>query len=186
MKLETERLLLRPMIQEDYPALAAMLQNPDVMRAYERDFSDADVQDWLDNQIKRRQQQDYLGLMSVILKSTGQMIGQAGLTMQDVEGDKVLEIGYIFNQDFWHHGYAREAAMALKDYAFNALKAPKVYSTIKTTNIPSQNVAKSLGMQIEKEYIKIYHGIVMPHYLFSCQRPDISESSDFDPGIPRK
>lgn len=50
MILETERLFLREMDQEDFQDLAQMLQNPRVMAAYEHDFSDEDVQQWLDRQ----------------------------------------------------------------------------------------------------------------------------------------
>ena len=78
--LQTERLLLREMEQTDLKDLAEILQDPQVMYAYERDFLDADVQEWLDNQ-KRRYARYGFGLWSVIRKTDGQMIGQAGLTM---------------------------------------------------------------------------------------------------------
>ncbi len=51
--LETERLILREMTQADFCDLAEMLKDPRVMYAYERDFSDEDVQQWLDNQLSR-------------------------------------------------------------------------------------------------------------------------------------
>lgn len=53
MILETERLYLREMNQSDFEDLAEILQNPRVMYAYEYDFSDNDVQEWLDRQITR-------------------------------------------------------------------------------------------------------------------------------------
>ena len=51
--LDTERLFLREMKQNDFQDLAEILQNPRVMYAYEHDFSDNDVQEWLDRQIKK-------------------------------------------------------------------------------------------------------------------------------------
>lgn len=51
--LETERLILREMVQGDLPALCAMLQDPEVMYAYEGPFSDAEAQAWLDGQRTR-------------------------------------------------------------------------------------------------------------------------------------
>lgn len=167
-KLKTERLILRPMTMNDRKDLAEILQDPAVMVHYEKDYTDQDVDDWLNNQLKRYQTNG-LGLLAVIEKSSGQMIGQSGLTMQNVEDSEVLEIGYLFKKRYWHHGYATEAAQALKRFAFKQMKAPAVYCTIKTTNYPSQAVARRLGMTIEKEYIKHFNGKEMPHYLFSIK-----------------
>ena len=80
MILETERLYLRKMTQEDYPALCRMLQDPEVMYAYEHAFSDTEAHEWLDKQLARYAEYGF-GLWAVILKETGEMIGQCGLTM---------------------------------------------------------------------------------------------------------
>ena len=87
------------------------------MYAYEGAFSYSEVQEWLDRQIRRYQKWGF-GLWAVILKETGGMIGQCGLTMQPWKEEEVLEIGYLFNRRFWHKGYAVEAARACKQYAF--------------------------------------------------------------------
>ena len=117
MIFETERLTLREMNQDDYGDLAEILQNPNVMYAYEHDFTDTDVQIWLDRQRKRYETYGF-GLWAVILKNTNEMIGQAGLTMQPYKDTEVLEIGYLLKEKFWHYGYAREAAAGCKKYAF--------------------------------------------------------------------
>ena len=98
---ETERLAFREMNQDDFLDLAEMLQNPKVMYAYEHDFSNSDVQQWLDRQIGRYR--DYgFGLWAVISKTSGVMVGQAGLTMQPYRNKDVLEIGYLLKKEFWH------------------------------------------------------------------------------------
>ena len=114
MILETDRLYLRKMTQEDYSALCRMLQDPDVMYAYEHAFSDEEAHQWLHKQLARYEEYGF-GLWAVILKETGEMIGQCGLTMQDWNGREVLEVGYLFCKDFWHKGYAIEAAAACKN-----------------------------------------------------------------------
>lgn len=168
MVLETERLYMREMKQSDYAALCNMLQDKEVMYAYEHAFDDDEVQEWLDRQIKRYN--DYgFGLWAVILKETNEMIGQCGLTMQDYHSKQVLEVGYIFQKTFWHNGYASEAAIACKEYAFETLNADEVFSIIRDTNIASQNVAKRNGMIIVDKFVKHYYGIDMPHLVFSIR-----------------
>ena len=172
MILETERLLLREMTRDDFPLLCRHLQDAEVMYAYEHAYSDAEVWEGIETQF-RRYQNDGFGVMSVILKENDELIGQCGLSMQPCENEEVLEIGYIFQKNYWHKGYATEAAIACRDYAFNELKADEVFSLIRDNNIASQNVAKRNGMSIRRKYIKHYRGIDMLHYVFSVRRDDV-------------
>ena len=169
MILETERLYLREMNQSDFEDLAEILQNPRVMYAYEHDFSDNDVQEWLDRQITRYKKYGF-GLWAVILKNTDEMIGQAGLTMQFYKGTEVLENGYLLKERFWHHGYASEVANGCKKYAFEQLNRDKVYSTIKSDNYASMKVAKSMGMKKEDEFVTQYYNGDMLHFLYSIYK----------------
>ena len=165
MVLETERLYFREMNQSDFNSLCKTLQDEDTMYAYEGAFSDKEVQEWLDRQISRYQKWNF-GLWAVILKETDEMIGQCGLTMQPWKETEVLEVGYLFNRLYWHKGYATEAAIACKNYAFKILKADEVCSIIRDTNIASQNVAVRNGMTMTDLWTKHYRGIDMPHYRY--------------------
>lgn len=172
MILQTERLYLREMKQTDYPALCKILQDKEVMYAYEHAFEDEEVQEWLDKQFMRYEKFGF-GLWAVILKETDEMIGQCGLTMQDFNDRQVLEIGYLFQKAFWHKGYAIEAAMACKQYAFEILSADEVFSIIRNTNIASQNVAKRNGMTLYGNFVKHYYNKELPHLVFSVKREDV-------------
>ena len=99
------------------------------MYAYEGAFSKKEVQEWLDKQL-RRYQNDGFGLWGMIEKGSGELIGQCGLTYQEFNGQQVPEIGYLLRAEYWHKGYATEAAIACKEYAFNILNFDKVYSII--------------------------------------------------------
>ena len=169
MILETARLNLREIQQTDYSDLAEILQDDETMLAYEGAFTNEEVQQWLDRQ-RERYTDDGFGLWAVILKETNKMIGQCGLSMQDANGKQVLEIGYLLNRAYWHKGYASEAAIACKEYAFTKLNADEVFSIIRDTNTASQNVALRNGMVIVEHFVKHYHGVDMPHYLFSVKR----------------
>lgn len=169
MILETERLYLREMSQSDFDPLCKILQDEETMAAYEGAFSDSEAQEWLDRQIFRYQQWGF-GLWAVILKQTNEMIGQCGLTMQPWKDKEVLEIGYLFERSYWHKGYAIEAAMACKKYAFEILEADEVCSIIRDTNIASQNVAVRNGMTIVDTWTKHYRGVDMPHLRYVAYR----------------
>lgn len=167
--LQTPRLYLREMTQSDYNSLSKMLKDPDVMYAYEGAFTDIEIQAWLDNQQKRYEEQGY-GLWAVILKETGEMIGQCGLTNQNVNDKEVIEVGYLFQKAYWHNGYATEAAMGCKEYAFARLKAKSVYSIVRDTNVASQQVAIRNGMTKTGAFMKTYKGIDMPHLVYQENR----------------
>lgn len=167
--LETERLYLREIKQSDLNSSCKILQDEETMYAYNGAFSDDETQQWLDKQIARYKKYGF-GLWAVILKETDEMIGQCGLSMQLWNGEEVLEIGYLFQKDYWHKGYAIEAAKACKDYAFQKLKANEVCSIIRDTNKPSQNVALRNGMTIKDTCTKHYRGIDMTHYLYSISQ----------------
>lgn len=169
MILETERLILRELRQSDYASLCRILQDEQTMYAYEGAFTDAEVQEWLDRQLARYRTWSF-GLWAVILKETGGMIGQCGLTMQPWKDREVLEIGYLFERAFWHRGYATEAARACKAYAFDVLKAEEVCSIIRDTNTASQRVALRNGMTAEDTWTKHYRGVDMPHIRYAVRR----------------
>lgn len=135
------------------------------MYAYEHAFSDDEAHAWLDRQFQRYKE-DGFGLWAVILKRTGEFLGQAGLTWQECEGEKLLEIGYLFKKKYWHNGYATESAVACRQYAFEILDKDRVYSMIRDINIASQNVARRNGMEIVKTFIKHYYNMDMLHFLF--------------------
>ncbi len=169
MILETKRLYLREMNQSDFPALCKILQDKEVMYAYEHPFDDTEAHQWLDKQIQHCRDNGF-GLWAVILKDIGEMIGQCGLTFQEYKNRQVLEIGYLFQKSYWHCGYAIEAAAACKEYAFDTLNAEEVFSIIRDTNTPSQNVARRNGMTVVGGLTKHYYGMDMPHLVFSVKR----------------
>lgn len=171
MILQTERLYLREMTQADFPLLCKHLQDPEVMYAWEHAFSDAEVQEGIDKQLWRYETYGF-GVWAVILKESGALIGQCGLSMQSYEDKEVLEIGYIFQKEHWHKGYAIEAAAACKKYAFEVLQAEEAFSLIRDTNIASQNVAIRNGMTVKERYVKHYYGLDMPHLVFSVKRKE--------------
>lgn len=164
--LETERTYLREMTQDDYEDICEILQDAETMYAYEHACTDVEVQNWLNKQLERYKQFGF-GLWAVIDKKTEYFIGQVGLTIQNADGKEELEIGYLIKRKYWHKGYAAEAAIACKEYAFNCLNKDRVVSIIRDNNYASQHVAERVGMKIESQFTKHYYNIDMPHYVYS-------------------
>ena len=166
---ETEQLYQRKPETGDFTDLCEILQNKNVMYAYEHAFSDEEVHIWLNRQ-RQRYHDDGFGLWAVILKSSGKLIGQAGITLQKWGERQVHEIGYLFNRDYWHKGYATEAALACKKYAFQTLGLTEIYSIIRDSNTASQNVAIRNGMKKVGKLVKFYYGFRMPHIVYCVKK----------------
>ena len=151
MILETERLFLREMTMSDFDALYAVLSDSSIMQHYPYSFDEERVRSWIERNMKRYTD-DGFGLWAVCLKDTGEMIGDCGLTLQNIDGQMLPEIGYHIRKDQQRKGYAKEAAAAVRDWAFGNTEYPALYSYCKYTNVGSFKTAESIGMHFEKEY----------------------------------
>jgi ribosomal-protein-alanine N-acetyltransferase len=163
--LTTPRLALREMTRDDLPFLAAMLGHPEVMRFYPDRIRQAGAEPWLDRQLSRYERDGH-GLWLVVDRVSGEPLGQAGLVRQDVEGASLPEIGYLIHRPFWRRGYASEAAVGIRDQAFGERGLEAVFSLIRPENLPSQGVARKLGMKPRREVD--FHGL--RHLLFGVTR----------------
>lgn len=177
MRIETKRLILREMTENDLPALRKILQDEEVMYAYEHAFSEEEVIKWFENQ-RRRYREDGFGLWAAVLKDSEEMIGQCGITYQDIGTERVPETGYLFQKKFWHSGYAAEAAQACNRYAFDVLGMSEIYSIIRDNNLPSRKVAERNGMEICGSITKHYYGIDMPHLVYRLKRQTAASKID--------
>ena len=158
MILETERLFLREMDMDDYDALYQVLADSGIMRYYPYTFDEARVRDWIKRN-RNRYRENGFGLWAVCLKETGEMIGDCGLTLQNINGEMLPEIGYHIRRDCHRRGYAKEAAKAVRDWAFRNTEYPALYSYCKYTNEPSIKTAGSIGMHFDCEYPDEANGI---------------------------
>ena len=156
--LETERLLLREMNMGDYDALYKILADSDIMRHYPYTFDERRVRGWIERNMERYLR-DGFGLWAVCLKDNGEMIGDCGLTLQNIEGEMLPEIGYHIRRDCQRKGYAKEAAKAVMDWAFRNTDYPALYSYCKYTNEASIRTAEAIGMQFDREYPDEVNGI---------------------------
>ena len=151
MIIETERLFLRKMKESDFDALYEVLADADIMQHYPYTFDESRVRNWIQRNIERYRIFGF-GLWAVCLKETGEMIGDCGLTMQLIDGEIKPEIGYHIRSDKQRKGYAKEAAIAVRDWTFNNTPFQIIYSYMKYTNEPSVKTAISYGCKQVDEY----------------------------------
>ena len=149
--METQRLQLREMKPDDFQALSLVLGDAEAMRHYPYTFDGQHVRDWIERNMNRYRK-DGFGLWAVCLKDTGEMIGDCGLTLQNINGEMLPEIGFHIRRDCQRKGYAKEAARAARNWAFRNTDYPALYSYCKYTNEPSFRTAESIGMRFACEY----------------------------------
>ena len=167
--LKTERLTLKYITQDDFEELKTILKDKDVMYAWEYDFTDNDVQEWIDRNLDFYKRYN-LGFFIMSENQSGNVIGQTALKPDTIEGKQYYEIGYILKKEYWHKGYATETAKALKEYAFNTLKLNEVIFEIRPNNLPSRKVAENLGAKICGEFIKNVRNKKMTHLIYKLYK----------------
>ncbi|GAB0172922.1 hypothetical protein NHP164001_09380 [Helicobacter trogontum] len=173
---ETERLIIRVMNKNDIAGLNAMLLDYEVMSSWEYNFNDSSVQEWLNTQLERYKKFGF-GLWAVIEKESGNMIGQAGLSLQTYNNKKVLGLTYIIAKNYWKKGYGAEVALACKHYACQVLKAKELYLLIKEDNEASKAVAKKLQAYLLGETTWTYRGREMQRLVYRIKNTNTTHFS---------
>ena len=139
--LETERLRLREFTPNDSGALLAILGDPVGMQYYQAPFAQREVDEWI-----RRNQARYrdcgFGLWATLLKVSGELIGDCGFYVREVEGEFDFELGWHVRRDLWGQGLATEAASACIAYAFSIVVAERMIALIRPENLSSCRVAE--------------------------------------------
>jgi RimJ/RimL family protein N-acetyltransferase len=147
---ETERLLFRKVTAEDFKDWLPFHENPISNQYWAGLPTDPKIacQQQLDKTLLRYNEGSG-GLNALISKKDHQLIGLSGLLVQEIEGERELELGYSILPNFWRVGYAFDAANRVKKVAFDKQWAESLISIIHKENIPSQKTALKLGMSVD-------------------------------------
>ena len=136
---------------DDFDALYKVLADRNIMQHYPYTFDEKRVNDWIKRNMSRYNEYGF-GLWAVMLKETGEFIGDCGITIQNIDGEMLPEIGYHIHKKYWRRGFAKEAARAVRDWAFQNTEYNVLYSYMKHTNEGSWRTAMANGMKKVKEY----------------------------------
>jgi ribosomal-protein-alanine N-acetyltransferase len=152
-KITTERLLLRPFKHSDFAGAYQLLSDPEVMRySLNGPYSKQKSEDFI-NQCILKSDNNEPTLFAVLDKENNQFMGFCGFFPQKIQGQEELELGYRFAKAYWGKGFATEAAIAVKHYAFNELEVTRLISLIEITHIASLRVAEKNGFRVEKQMV---------------------------------
>lgn len=168
--IRTDRLLLREIEEQDLAPLSRIYSDKECMQFYPSTKSSAEIRTWFqalsfDSYLKHG-----FGLWAVVEPSSGQVIGDCGITLQETPDGSEPEIGYHLWRDFWGKGFATEAAKACRGHALNTLGFRRVVSIVSPENIPSQKVAEKVHDRMEIYQKRLQStGRIVDRYLYISQ-----------------
>ncbi|WP_229719411.1 GNAT family N-acetyltransferase [Winogradskyella schleiferi] len=150
IKLETKRLILRPVTEADAndffeldsnPKVHVFLGNQPVKTISESEAMIANILEQYKN--------NGLGRLAMVEKSTNAFIGWAGLKYEDQlrKEFNYYDLGYRLKEQFWGKGYATEASFASLDYGFKDLKLKEIGAAADVNHSASNSILKKIGMQ---------------------------------------
>lgn len=152
MKLETERLILRDFLEDDWQRVLEYQTNLLYLRYYqwtESDRTPEALQEFVGWFLEHQREEPRIKFqLAITLKSNNLLIGNCGIrrdSSDSIEGD----IGYELDPNYWNHGYATEAAHAIVDFGFSTFGLHRVWSWCVADNLGSAHVLEKLGMRLE-------------------------------------
>jgi len=169
--IETERLLLRLPEPDDAASVARQIGDPEVMR-YIGPTADAIHAAERIRQMRRAWDVDGFGRFVVVRRDTGEAIGRVGILVWDpatwrhgtrraIGPQAEIELGWTFERAAWGHGFATEAAAAVRDWALAEIRPSRLISLIHPANDRSQRVAAKLGERYVDDVFIAEHALTV-------------------------
>jgi RimJ/RimL family protein N-acetyltransferase len=159
--IETERLTLRLPEPTDARALAGLLADAEVMR-YIGTGETGGIDDAVEQvaRMLRAWEADGFGRFLVVRNADGAAIGRVGLlawdpdawrngTRAEIGEHAEIELGWQLTRSAWGHGYATEAAAAVRDWTFAEVRPRRLISLIHPENLRSTKVAARIGERFD-------------------------------------
>jgi [ribosomal protein S5]-alanine N-acetyltransferase len=149
VKLITERLLLRPIEDEDAVTLNIFLADPEIAAAmltipYPCPLENTER--WIRLQRNACAEGDEINF-AIVIRATNEVVGIIGLELNKTH-DRA-EFGYWLGKKYWNRGYCTEAGKAVLRYGFEELGLHRIYSEYMMDNVASGKVLEKVGMFFE-------------------------------------
>ena len=166
MNIETPRMIIRDFTPEDAADLQEIFGDDETMKNCEPAYDFEKTKEFLTSFCIGRK-----GAVAAVHKESNKVIGY--ILFNDAD-EGVYEMGWIYNRSFWRQGYAYESCKAVIDYAFEELKAHKVFAEAIDT-VKSVSLMRKLGMQLEgiqRSQTKDNHGNWADLYFYGLLADD--------------
>lgn len=149
VQLETSRLLLTPITEQDWQLFKDLHESPDVMRYVADPLSEQNIRTRFESRLKEWKPHcsDWLTL-TICLKDTNKKIGVTGY-FSEWEPYQQAELGFLLNPEYQGKGYAKESTVAVLKHLFKDLGYHKVIATVTEGNAPSLKLLQNIGFQLE-------------------------------------
>ena len=174
--LETERLILRGPVADDFEPLADFFADPERSPGFGGPLGRADAWRWFASSIGHWNLRGY-GFWTVLQKADSEPCGIVGLWHP--EGWPEAELGWVMFENAEGKGIAFEAALAARDYAFSQMGFATLTSNIVPGNDRSVALAERLGATFEREYENDHMGVTR---MYRHPAPN-AEAADADGGM---
>ncbi|ADG41377.1 GNAT family N-acetyltransferase [Leuconostoc kimchii] len=139
--IETDRLLLRPVVQSDTSDIFEYLHDVETVQFITVSQAKS-IDDVIKNSIQGFFMVDPIGKWAIVFE--GKMIGTIDMRLN--ESDYSAEIGYVLNKHYWGRGMMPEAAKAVLKIAFEELHLVRVMAVHDVRNPKSGQVMLKIGM----------------------------------------
>lgn len=157
-RIETERLIMRPLEISDAAAFFAMDKNPNVHTyLWKKPVQEIGEAIKKIEMVQKQYDTNQIGRFATILKETGEFIGWTGIKFvnDNVENGNTnfYDYGYRLDEKFWNKGFASEATIAWLNYGFNQMNIDKMHASTHSENGASNHILQKVGFSMIEEYL---------------------------------
>lgn len=152
MRLETERLIIRPYKEDDLQQCFQLMQDKELFKYLDMDVMSFQeykgLFNWLIKSYDKGFGEDFKYSFNITLKDSGKHIGWCGIGILNYDNSK-KEIYYLIGKEHWGKGYAKEASTALLQYSFSVIELNEIVALCKLDNFASRKVIESMGFKFK-------------------------------------
>jgi RimJ/RimL family protein N-acetyltransferase len=163
VRIETDRLLLRPLTAADLDEVVELHAMPEIVRTMGEYTRPAALERLERNELEWEERGH--GLVAILERASGRFLGRSGLKYWPQFDE--TEVGWVLRPDVWGQGFATETGRACLDWGFRDLGVPYVTAMILPDNHRSIRVAERLGM----EPLRSDSLMELPVMVYAIERP---------------
>ena len=150
-RIETERLVLRPLALADLGPMHDVYADREVMRYIGRGGAHSETIEESERRLQRlidHQEKHGFSLWAVTERASGTVMGDGGLILYAHRGPEI-ELGFRLAKPYWGKGYATELARAWIAHAFAELGLERILGVAHPENVASQRVLEKAGLRFQ-------------------------------------